>query len=144
MLDCERFSLIVNRIPPQADSFTAPEAIERTEDHGKLNRLTFHGGKQRFKLLLIVKRSDILLLARALHTVCRVVVDKTNLYGILQRFSDIRMTMNNRVCRDFLCIQRILVVVLNILWCQVFQQNPLILEIRNDLALDDHTIRCIG
>ena len=146
MADGDGFVFKVNRVPFQTDYLTPSQTVECGDNDGKFHRVTLHNLKKLLQLLFIVEAGLKLFFSGTLNAVGRIAVNQPRFVRILQCFADVRMTVDDRVCRHTIVLHFISIVILNMLRFHIAQLQAGMhsVKIGNDPALDRHGISCVG
>ena len=113
VLDGEGLSFKVDGIPFKSHNFTAPEAVERSQNNGQFQRVSPRHGKQLVQFFLIVDCRLVAYLPGLLYPICRIGFDESNLERILKTLAHIGVSADHR-CGRQACIQHALIIILNV------------------------------
>lgn len=89
------------------------------------------------QLILLIEAANELFLLGSFNPVCRIRVNQAEFESVLQGFTNIGVTVYDRVCRNASYRQFIGVVILYVLRCHLAQSQSgvMFLKIRNNLIL---------
>lgn len=138
--------LEVDGVPFQAYRLASAQTVKCTEDHAKLNGITTDNFKKMVQLILLIEAANELFLLGPFNPVCRIRVNQAEFESVLQGFTNIGVTVYDRIGRNTSHRQFVGVVVLYVLGCNILQckTGVVFLKVRDDFAFDSHGIRAIG
>ena len=141
--DCDLLVLKVHRIPLQAQRLASPKAVGDDQHQRDLDRFSDNDFLQLGDLIHGVEGADLLFLPRrrpgVLGDIC---ADKLILAGIFQRTVDIGVMLLDRVRRERLQLEA--VILLQMIRPQIPQLDPAFLEVRDNVCVHDHFIVSVG
>ena len=138
--------LEVDGVPFQAYRLASAQTVKCTEDHAKLNGITTDNFKKMVQLILLIEAANELFLLGPFNPVCRIRVNQAEFESVLQGFTNIGVTVYDRIGRNTSHRQFVGVVVLYVLGCNIlqFKTGVVFLKVRDDFAFDSYGIRAIG
>ena len=104
------------------------------------------GWKKIMDFVTNIEAANELFLLGSFNPVCRIRVNQAEFESVLQGFTNIGVTVYDRVCRNASYRQFIGVVILYVLRCHLAQSQSgvLFLKVWDDFAFDTHCIRPVG
>ena len=138
--------LEVDGVPFQTYRLASAQTVKCTEDHAKFNGITTDNFKKMVQLILLIEAANELFLLGSFNPVCRIRVNQAEFESVLQGFTNIGVTVYDRIGRNTSHRQFVGVVVLYVLGCNILQckTGVVFLKVRDDFAFDSHGIRAIG
>lgn len=140
--DFNRVLLKVHSSPFQPYNLAATQTIKGGQHNCHLNFTAAHSVEQRVHFVLAVKVPGKFIFLRAVYLVGRVHIDQVCFHCVFQGAVDNRMIVNDRI--GLHTLQLFLIKCLDMNRFQVAQRNAEISKVRNDPAVRQFFVACVG
>ena len=96
-------------------NLAAPQTVKRSQNHPEFQVGSLNCPVQLCQLFRFIRLCLERFFARALHLIGGIACDEVRFEGVLQRFTDVRMAMDDRVRADEIDVHFVRIVILDLL-----------------------------